>query len=139
MELVSEKKQDDERTVVFYDGDCGMCNAVVMKLLDWDERGLFFYAPLQGSYASEVLPEKFTEDLSTMVLFSDGKNFTKSSAMIEILRLVRKFPFLRFCLSCVPRVLRDIGYSVVAKCRHIFGKPSSCRILNDDEKSKFLS
>ncbi len=139
MSFEAEKNIEEPRTVVFYDGACGMCNAVVMRLLDWDEEKLFFYAPLQSDYAANVLPEEFTKDLSTMVFLHEKKSYIKSSALLEILKIVKKCSILRLILTFTPQCVRDVGYSVVAKCRHLFGKPVSCRVLSEEEQSRFLN
>ena len=139
MNLEAGESIQEQCTVVFYDGACGMCNAVVMRILEWDEAKAFFYASLQSDYAASVLPEQFTQNLSTVVLLHQGKRFIKSSAILEILKIAGKYNALSSTLAHIPRFPRDLVYGVVAKCRHLFGKPTACRLLSEEEQARFLS
>ena len=39
--------------VLFFDGECGLCNGVVRILIRLDRTGRLHYAPLQGASAKE--------------------------------------------------------------------------------------
>jgi len=115
-----------------------MCNSAVQRLLDWDKEGVLHYAKLQGEYATEVLPAEVVKDLSTMVVRIDGENFKRSTAVIKICKIVRKFPLLIVVFSMIPRPLRDLGYAFVAKIRHRVPSKDSCRILTAEQNALFL-
>ena len=43
--------------IVFYDGDCGLCNRFVLFLLKRDHRKVFRFAPLNGKMARQWLED----------------------------------------------------------------------------------
>ena len=127
-----------DNSVVFYDGDCGMCNAAVLRILDWDTAKQLWFAPLQGEYAKTVLPEVYTKELSTMVLRHEGEMYVKSAAMLKILKLVQRYVFLSSVCSLIPRFLRDLVYTLVAKNRSKLSSKMACRLPSAEEQSRFL-
>ncbi len=64
----------------------------------------------------------------------------RSSAVIAILAaLPRPWPALSLVLSCVPRLLRDFAYGIVARWRYrIWGRLESCPIPTPAERARFL-
>lgn len=62
--------------LVFYDGECGLCDHVVQFLLWADRKGVFVFAPLQGETAREVLkglPEE-SRGADSLVLVENYKS-----------------------------------------------------------------
>jgi hypothetical protein len=43
--------------VLFFDGECGLCNGLVRILIRLDRPGRLHYAPLQGPSAQAYLPD----------------------------------------------------------------------------------
>lgn len=43
--------------LVFYDGECGLCDRVVQTLLKVDTHERFVFAPLQGKTAEKLLQD----------------------------------------------------------------------------------
>lgn len=125
--------------IIFFDGVCGLCNHSVDWVITHDQRGQFFFAPLQGETAKKMLPDKFTNDLSTIVLYYEGKIYTKSDAIILITTKlqgpIKIFTLLKF----VPVIIRNFFYDLVAKFRYrLFGKKQTCRLPLAHEKKFFL-
>ena len=69
--------------VVFYDGVCGFCNKFINWVILHDHRRQLRFAPLQGSTAQSLIPAKYTQLLSTVVLHTNRGNFTHSTAVGE--------------------------------------------------------
>ena len=128
-----------DRPVLFFDGICGLCNRAVDFVIRKDKNGALYVAPLQGKTAEELLPDKFREELDTLVLYTPGKLYLRSAALFEILkhtqsnwRWLRIFRFL-------PVVISDWFYNMVAGSRYrFFGKKESCRLPTPEERSRFL-
>ncbi len=114
--------------VVFYDGDCGLCQRSVRALVSLDSKKELLFAPLNGeTYKTEVGGES---DMSTVVFLSDGKLFYKSDAVIEIGRRLGGVKSLLLLLKLIPRFIRDTVYNFIARNR----KKVSCIILPRDQR-----
>jgi len=144
-------------TIIFYDGECGLCHASVKFLMERDVHDEFRFAPLQGKTAREKLgPDAATS--STVVLWMDasapdadasadagvkeGGVYRRSKAAIESLKKLDVAPWsqLGSVLSLFPRPLADLGYNTIAKMRtHLWPKPKGlCPLMPPDKAHKFL-
>jgi predicted DCC family thiol-disulfide oxidoreductase YuxK len=126
--------------IVFFDGVCGLCNRFVNFLIARDRDAVFRFAPLQGETAAARLASADVCQLNTIVLLDDGGTYRKSDAVVRILRrLGAGWPIVGRALAVLPRPLRDLGYSLVARYRYtVFGKKESCRMPTATERSRFL-
>jgi predicted DCC family thiol-disulfide oxidoreductase YuxK len=131
--------------VLLYDGDCGLCNRVVRRLLALDREGKMRFAPLQGPSAqaylrSHALP---TADFSTLVFVPDWPvNATpprlRTDGVIAALRAAGR-PGLAGLLAVFPRVVRDAGYNFVARVRdRIFGPWRACPLPRPEWLERFI-
>lgn len=134
---------DNQGPIVFYDGNCGLCDASVRWILDHDRRKRFRFAPLQGTtYASLDIDNKPT-DLSSMILWDNNTLWTQSSAVIRVLWGLQGFGGvwgLLGCLGwCIPKLIRDWGYRYVAARRlRWFGGAERCRLPKPGENARLL-
>ena len=79
-------------TVVFFDGECGLCDRAVRWLWDCTDAAVRF-APLQGATAKECIPQHLrTPPLSTLVVWEDGVVTVESDGLA---RIARRMPGLR--------------------------------------------
>jgi predicted DCC family thiol-disulfide oxidoreductase YuxK len=129
-----------DRPIIFFDGVCGLCNQFVDFVIRRDRAELFRFAPLQGETARERLPEADLRDLNTVVLWEAQGVFRKSTAAARILaRLGGAWRFAGALIRVIPRPLRDVGYTLVARYRYaLFGKKETCRVPTPAERSRFL-
>ena len=129
------------KPVILFDGQCNLCNWAVNFVLAKDRREIFLFSPMQSDRGREILTQLgFTNKaVETIYLLENKKTYSKSTAVLLILRQL-PFPWkLSFAFIVVPTFLRDFIYHVVAKHRYIwFGKMNSCRIPSESEKSRFL-
>lgn len=135
-----EGRSPEER-VIFFDGECNLCNGWVDFVLKRDPDGRFRFASLQSEAARERLPEEYTQPdaLGTFVLLDGDRVRTRSDAALEVLGNLR-FPWsLMRVFKIVPRVIRDAVYRHVAAHRYEwFGKRDTCRIPTAAERARFL-
>lgn len=114
--------------IVFYDGECGLCQRSVALIVKFDHKKELFFAPLNGvTYQSLKLP---MSDMSTVVFYSSGKLFIKSNAIIEIGRSLGGWKKCILLLKLVPAFIRDGVYAFFARHR----KKVSCIILTRDQR-----
>jgi predicted DCC family thiol-disulfide oxidoreductase YuxK len=131
--------------VLFYDGECGLCNRVVRRLLALDREGTLKFAPLQGPAAQAYLQSHGlpTADFSTLVFVPDwpagaAAPLLRTDGVIAALRAVGR-PGLASMLAVFPRFLRDAGYKFVAQVRYaIFGPWRACPLPRPEWAARFL-
>jgi predicted DCC family thiol-disulfide oxidoreductase YuxK len=115
--------------VLLFDGECGLCRAVVRRLLRMDKGGRLRFAPLQGAFAQAALRRLGlpTEDFDSIVYLpaAHGAEYRlKTDGVIAVLRLLGGFWGGAGAASgAVPARWRDAAYRGVARIRYrLFGK-----------------
>lgn len=128
---------EENRTIVFYDGDCGFCNSAVQFILNHRKRD-FYFVPLQSPYAQAKLKAQgITIKLDTLYLWKNGKIYDRSSAGLRIsLGLKGLYPVLALFLI-IPKFIRDWIYDGIAKRRHRIRK-GFCAIPKPEEQQFFI-
>ena len=114
----------EEKTIIFFDGVCNLCDSFINFVYKRDSRRQFFYAPLQGKTAEDLLAETDRTDLKYIVLFCNGRIFRGPEAIQEIFSLL--YPK---GAGLFRKISGDFLYEFIAKRRYkIFGRkgePSS--------------
>jgi len=130
----------DRPIIVFFDGVCGFCNASVNFLLNRDRNARLTFAPLQEETAREQLLPDDLAGLSSLVILRQGKVYRRSAAVVRVLwELGGIWGLLGTLLWLIPRPLRDLGYSFLARNRYrIRGKKETCRLPRPEERARFL-
>ena len=130
----------DDKSIIFFDGVCGLCNRFVDSLLKRDTQNMFLFAPLQGETAHRLLSKSDTETLGSIVFWEQGRTFRRSTAVVRVFQnLGGVCACLGWGLWIVPKPLRDLGYKLVAANRYrLFGKKETCRLPTPQERDRFL-
>lgn len=113
-----------KQSILLFDGVCNLCNGAVRFVYKRDKNKLFCYHSLQSEKAKQLLAEQaIREDMRTIVLFHEGKVFTKSTAALKVGQLLG-FPYASLGIFyIVPRFIRDAVYEFIATNRYKwFGK-----------------
>ena len=132
------------RTLIFYDGQCGLCHRAVRFALRHDPDGSRFrFAPLQGSTLSEVLEPDAIAQLSDsiVVLTLEGELLQLSDAVLWLGREIGGiWATLARAGAIVPRPLRDLVYRAIARVRHrLFRRPAElCPLVPESLRDRFL-
>ena len=127
--------------IVFYDGECGLCNRFVQFMLRHDPDGVVNFAALQGeTYGHTVFPKLGAPDMTTVILWDAGVAYTHSDAVLRATgRLSGWIGVLSKMAMLVPGPVRNLAYRFVARNRYRwFGKVDSCRIPQGNERARFL-
>ncbi len=144
----------DHGPVLFFDGECILCNGFADFVLRRDRRHALRLATLQGTTAAALLgdavriPAAGEEDgvsgaapvfLSMIYRDEDGV-FRKSEAVRRVLsRLGGLWRGVSALMGLVPRPVRDAVYDVVARNRlRWFGRRAACRMPTPGERDRFL-
>jgi predicted DCC family thiol-disulfide oxidoreductase YuxK len=117
--------------VLLYDGECGLCNRVVVRLLRSDRAGRLKFAPLQGAPAQAYLRAQGlpTDDFDSLVFVPDWQApdgappLRRTDGALAAAAVIgggwRAVTWMRV----LPAWLRDPIYRLVARTRYaIFGE-----------------
>ncbi len=119
----------DSEDILLYDGVCNLCRSLVSFLSDRDKKGKFSFVPLQ-SERGQALLDRFglaAGDRDSVVYISGDKYFTKSAAILHVLKNLGGAWKLFFAFIIIPRFIRDFLYGIISKTRYrIFGRHESC-------------
>ena len=130
----------ENRTIVFYDGDCGFCNWVVSLVLKAEKENEIFFSSLQSPFAQEFFKENGSPppDLSTFYLYWNYTLFSRSTAALGLLPFL-KWPYrLLNVFRVIPVCQRDQLYNFIAKRRKRLMK-DRCIIPTPEQRRRFLS
>ncbi len=122
--------------LVFYDGECGLCDRCVDFLLKVDTSQKFVFASLQGEVAKRFFDEP--PSLDTIIVIESYATapeiYQYGQAILRICWLLGGLWSLIGLASFLPSFLYNWVYRLVAKNRD---KMKPCRLVNRDP-SRFL-
>lgn len=132
--------------LLFYDGDCGLCDHVVQFVLRVDKHKRFVFAPLQGEVAKELLKDipKEVKHADSLILIedyqtSDSRMWIYGKGAFRIAWLLGGSWALFGWICFLPSILYDWGYRLIARYRHELFSKSTCQIPDLKKKTRFLS
>lgn len=129
-----------DHPIVFYDGECALCNGFTQWLIARDRRRVFRFTPLQGETAARTIgtPEGEPEQWTIILLDADGEH-EHSDAVLRILHRLGGMWRVVCIIRIIPRGLRDWGYRFIARRRlRWFGKATDCRLPTAEERDQLL-
>ena len=132
------KSRIQHHGLVLYDGECGFCQFWIQFILDRDPTTHFLFAPLQAHWVSTLCQIDPTQSLDSILLYKNGVLFKKSTAGLQIAKKLRWPWNALWILSFIPRCVRDYFYDLIAAKRHRISMLQPCRILNQNERKRFL-
>jgi predicted DCC family thiol-disulfide oxidoreductase YuxK len=131
----------DRDPVIIFDGDCPFCNGWVDVVLRHDARACFRFAARQSEAGRRILTRLgvVPDELGSIAVVLGHKIYTRSDAILWIVRHLG-FPWNTLCaLALVPRRLRDFGYAVIARNRfRLSRRRTACRAERPSDDARFL-
>lgn len=127
--------------IILFDGKCNFCNGTVKFILDRDKSGHFYYSSLESKFAKQLMHNLGIEqnDPDTIVLVHNNKFYTKSRAVLEIVKLLGGLWPLLYIFILLPDFFSNYLYDKFAHHRYkLFGKSESCFIPDENVKKRFL-
>lgn len=130
------------KSLVLYDGECGLCSQFVQFILKRDSRRKIYFASLHsevGKYCLERLGiQHLSED--TFVFIEEENWSIKSTAALNIVKYLKGAWPLLSIFKMMPVSWRDSLYSFVAKRRkRWFQSKEACQLRSEDESRRILS
>lgn len=126
--------------VLFFDGECGLCNRSVRWLMARDTRRVLRIAPLQGRLAAQkqiAVPADY-QDWALAFWDEDGVHYESDATLRALARIGGPWRLARGLLL-VPRAIRNGIYRWVARHRiRWFGRVEYCGLLSAEDRERLL-
>jgi predicted DCC family thiol-disulfide oxidoreductase YuxK len=138
------------RTLMLFDGLCGLCTASVLWVIRNDHADRFRFAPQQSALAAEILArrgldrEKMLESNSVYLVLDAGSDnerlLTRSDVTVNLLLLLGgRWRVLGYMLRAVPSFARNAAYAIFARNRYwLTGRYEVCPLPTEAERIKFV-
>jgi len=130
---------DVHRTIVFFDGECLLCNRTLLWIVRNEKSQKMVFAPLKGIQAQMLLEEY--DALPDSIIVHDGMNIlTKSHAILHICKEMGGiWNIIHVIMKIIPKGIRDILYDIIAKNRYVwFGTTQECLLKNGPHNNRCL-
>lgn len=137
---MSDSQDISGKTILFFDGNCGLCNRSVKFVLRKEKNSELLFSTLQSDFAKKILKEKsVTENLDTMVLLENGEIYLRSSAALRLTKYMKGLWPALLIFILVPPFIRNAVYNYIAKNRITwFGIADYCEIMTPELRKRFL-
>lgn len=130
--------------LMFYDGECGLCDHAVQLLLRIDKQQKFIFAPLKGLTAATILKDLPAElkGADSLILVQNylevnQKFYILGQGVLRICWLLGGWWQLLGWISFLPGFLYNWIYRLVARNRHRFFT-TQCILPDLEQKERFL-
>lgn len=136
---------DENYSVVLFDGVCNLCDKTVRFIFAHDPEGKFRFAPLQSDVGRALAAQHGHGlaqgvDPNSVLLIEDGTLYDRSTAALRIARQLTGPVRALGPLLYVPRPIRDLGYKFVAAIRYrVWGKKDACTLPPVGLRDRFLA
>ena len=127
--------------IIVFDGACMLCSRWVHFIVNRDTKNQFAFSAMQTPFGTHLLEENniSASDPSTFLLVKNGKIFTSSDAIFEVLSEFNAPWKYLSALNAIPKAWRDELYFFAARNRYRwFGKKKVCLIPKDCNPDKFI-
>lgn len=125
--------QQANKTIVLFDGECGLCSRLVQFIIRRDPQEQFLFSPLQSKAAEQIWQQYYeggdglqaAESDSFAILHHD-KLYYKSAAALQVVRRLRGCWPLLTVLYLVPPFIRNFVYDWIAVRRKQWRVSAAC-------------
>jgi predicted DCC family thiol-disulfide oxidoreductase YuxK len=133
--------QQEQQHILLFDGVCNLCNGVVKFVIRRDKKAKIKFASLQSETGQRLLKQFNlpTNDPDSFVYIHGEEYHLRSSAALNLMKVLGGGWQLLYLFMAVPKPLRDFCYRLIAKNRYrLFGKEDSCMMPTPELKQRFL-
>lgn len=134
------------RDIVFFDGQCVLCNGVMKSVLQNDTDKHFLICAQQSEIGQRLLG-RHDVDLSSLKTIYVIRNcgtanetiLKRGSAVQYMMENLKPYHALAAVMRIFPPALVDFAYRCVANIRYrIFGKTESCMMPSPEDREQIL-
>jgi len=133
--------QDLPERLIIFDGYCKLCDGTVQFLIKRDSKKLFKFSNLQSQLTQELQKQnkESFQNVDSIIYLKDQKLYTKSTAVLEILKDLAGVWKVFYAFIILPKFIRDAFYDLIAKYRYkVFGKYSQCMVPSKVVLDRFV-
>jgi predicted DCC family thiol-disulfide oxidoreductase YuxK len=134
------EEQFKNRNIVFFDGECGVCNFWMQWILERDLKDRFLFSSLQSDFGQRFLRERGldTKQFNTLYLLkTDGNYLIKSKAVLEIASLLGGVYSFFKVGELLPKSISDRLYDMVSRNRMKLSA-QKCFLPDPHQKKKII-
>jgi len=134
------KSIEKQEKIVFFDGECILCNRSVDFLLKADKKKYLHFASLQSGYLKNLTFQGILTEDDSIVFYDEGRLYTLSTAVLKIAAYLPVPYKLLVIFKLMPRPWRDSMYRYIARHRfRWFGKRINCRVPDEETRGRILA
>ncbi|MCE3076790.1 thiol-disulfide oxidoreductase DCC family protein [Chryseobacterium gwangjuense] len=130
-----------DKHIVFFDGECGVCNFWVQWILEKDKKDEFMFASLQSDFGQKFLTERGleTQQFNTLYLWKPQQYYLiKSKAVLKITAILGGFYKLLSLLGKIfPTFFGNRIYDLISRNRMKLAS-QKCFLPDAHQKKKFI-
>ncbi|REC54715.1 MULTISPECIES: thiol-disulfide oxidoreductase DCC family protein [Chryseobacterium] len=130
----------EQKHIVFFDGECGVCNFWVQWILERDKKDQFMFASLQSDFGQKFLSERGleTKQFNTLYLWKPHQYYLiKSKAVLKIANLLGGIYNLSVIGKLMPTFISDKIYNKISENRMKLSA-QKCFLPDQHQKKKFI-
>ncbi|WP_299176528.1 thiol-disulfide oxidoreductase DCC family protein [uncultured Chryseobacterium sp.] len=131
----------ESKHIVFFDGECGVCNFWVQWILERDKKDQFMFASLQSDFGQKFLSERGLErkQFKTLYLWKPHQYYlTKSRAVLKIANILGgSYKVFSWLGKLMFPAVSDRIYDAVARNRMKIAN-QKCFLPDQHQKKKFI-
>lgn len=130
----------EQKHIVFFDGECGVCNFWVQWILERDKKDQFMFASLQSDFGQKFLSERGleTKQFNTLYLWKPQQYYLiKSKAVLKIANLLGGIYNLSVIGKLIPTFISDKIYNKISENRMKLSA-QKCFLPDQHQKKKFI-
>lgn len=130
----------EQKHIVFFDGECGVCNFWVQWILERDQKDQFMFASLQSDFGQKFLSERGleTKQFNTLYLWKPHQYYLiKSKAVLKIANLLGGIYNLSVIRKLIPTFISDKIYNKISENRMKLSA-QKCFLPDQHQKKKFI-
>lgn len=131
----------NRNAVLFFDGDCALCNGSVKFILKHERSAALLFAPLQGQHGQSMAQQYFGSSPlpDSLILLENGQVYTESDGALKVCRYLKWYLRWLTVFLVLPGWLRNWVYRLVAKNRiKWFGRTAYCSVKQPKWANRFL-
>ena len=128
------------KSLILFDGYCHLCSGVVQRILKYDSKRIFVFAPLESEVGMKWRAHfQIPESVDSIILIDNSEAFVYADAALKIAGRLGGFWSIFRVGYLLPQKWRDSLYRWVARNRmHWFGRRKSCWFPDESLKDRFL-
>jgi predicted DCC family thiol-disulfide oxidoreductase YuxK len=107
------------KKIIFFDGDCGLCNRFIQFILKNEKSSNLFFSHLLSNFSSDFFLEKINKlpELTTFYFWDGKKLYSKSNGIFKLIYELKFYWKFALIFKLIPNFIRDKIYDYVAKNR----------------------